>query len=221
MKELRLPIRRSARYYVFGEPGEHIRSLYLVLHGYGQLAGNFISGFSALDNGRNLIVAPEALSRFYLDGFSGNVGATWMTREDRLAEIDDQRNYLDALYRVCIHPLSPDVMVHVLGFSQGTATAARWVAATEYAVDNLVLWAGDFPPDVANLPRLQKMNVYYVYGNRDPFLSDERITHFQEQTRRNALHVNTLTFEGKHHLHDDTLLQLDRILAKAQTTGES
>ena len=36
-------------------------------------------------------MAPEGLSRFYLEGFSGKVGATWMTREDRLNDID---NYL-------------------------------------------------------------------------------------------------------------------------------
>ncbi len=216
MKELRLPIRRSARYYVLGEAHEDIRALWIVCHGYGQLAGKFLKSFATLDNGRNLIVAPEALSRFYLDGFSGDVGATWMTKEDRLAEIDDQRNYLDALYRVCTHRLSPETMVNVLGFSQGTATVSRWVAASEYPIDNLILWAGDFPPDVENLPKLQRANIYYVYGNRDPFLTDERIQHFQDMTRRNSLHVNTLTFGGKHHIHDETLQQLERVLAKAQ-----
>ena len=139
-----------------------------------------------------------------------------MTKEDRLAEIDDQRNYFDALYRVVTHPLAPDVMVNVLGFSQGTAAASRWVASTEYHVDNLILWAGDFPAEVQNLPKMQRMNVYYVYGKKDPFLSDERIAQFQEQTKRNALHVNTLTFDGKHQIHSETLTQLEKVLAKAQ-----
>jgi predicted esterase len=216
MRELRLPIRRSARYYTLGEPKENTRAIWIVCHGYGQLAGNFLNAFTILDNGRNLIVAPEALSRFYLDGFAGDVGATWMTKEDRLAEIDDQRNYFDALYRVVTHPLAPDVMVNVLGFSQGTAAASRWVASTEYHVDNLILWAGDFPAEVQNLPKMQRMNVYYVYGKKDPFLSDERIAQFQEQTKRNALHVNTLTFDGKHQIHSETLTQLEKVLAKAQ-----
>jgi predicted esterase len=217
MKELRLPIRRSARYYVLGEAREDIRALWLVCHGYGQLARNFLEAFRCLDNGRNLIIAPEALSRFYLDGFSGDVGATWMTKEDRLAEIEDQRNYLDALYRIATHKLAPDVLVNLLGFSQGTNTAARWVASTEYAVDNLLLWAGDFPADVEASARLQRMNLYYVYGNRDPFLSDESIQRISDMSRRNAFHVNTMTFEGKHQIHSETLLQLERVLAKAQT----
>ncbi len=212
---MRLPIRRSARYYVLGEPREDIRALWIVCHGYGQLAGNFLEAFHTLDNGRNLIVAPEALSRFYLDGFSGDVGAAWMTKEDRLAEIEDQRNYLDALYRICLHKLPTDVVINVLGFSQGTSTVARWVATTEYHVDNLVLWAGDFPADVESNPRLNRMNLYYVYGNRDPFLSDDSIQRIGEMSRRNAFHVNTLTFEGKHQIHSETLLQLDRVLAKA------
>jgi hypothetical protein len=47
-------------------------------------------------------VAPEGLSRFYFEGgFHGpgsKVGATWMTREDRLAKIEDYVGYLDALH---------------------------------------------------------------------------------------------------------------------------
>jgi predicted esterase len=215
MKELRLPIRRSARYCVLGEPSERIRSLWIVCHGYGQLASRFIRDFAVLDNGQNLVVAPEALSRFYLDGFYGEVGASWMTREDRLAEIEDQRNYLDALYRVCVHPLPQDTAVHVLGFSQGCATAARWAATTDYPVDNLVLWAGELPEDAQALPRMQRMNLYFVYGKSDPFLSDEALKRFEEQSRHNRLHVNTLTFEGKHQLHAETLLQLERILGRS------
>ncbi len=215
MKELRLPIRRSARYAVLGEAREEIRALWIVCHGYGQLASSFLEAFQSLDNGRNLIVAPEALSRFYLDGFSGEVGASWMTREDRLAEIDDQRNYLDALYRVCTHRLNPDVMVNVLGFSQGSSTVSRWVAATEYPVDNLILWAGELPSDVEASLKLQKLNMYFVYGTKDPFLSDQHIQRFAELSRRNSFHANTMNFEGKHQIHSETLMNLERLLAKA------
>ena len=59
MRELRLPIRRSARYYTLGEPKENTRAIWIVCHGYGQLAGNFLNAFTILDNGRNLIVAPK------------------------------------------------------------------------------------------------------------------------------------------------------------------
>ena len=215
MKEFRIPVRRSARYYTLGEPSDDIRAVWIVLHGYAQLGATFIKAFKELDNGRNLVVAPEALSRFYTDGFVGEVGATWMTKEDRLAEIEDQRNYLDALYRIVTHPLPEDVIVNVLGFSQGTATVCRWMTHTKYRVDNMLLWAGQFPPDLGDLTPLKKLNCYYVYGTRDPFLTDEGIEKMQQELQRSGLHFNTLTFDGKHHINSETLAQLDKVLAHA------
>lgn len=219
MKTFRLPIRRSARYYSLGEPGDHVRAVWICLHGYGQLAESFLQALQPLDTGRNLIVAPEALSRFYTDDAHREVGASWMTREDREAEIADQAHYLDALYRVVTHPVPPDALVHVLGFSQGAPAAARWAAATGYRVDNLILWAGDFPAELEQSEAFTRFNTYFVYGTRDPFLTDAHLQAMEERKRRGGWHLNTLSFEGKHHLHGDTLRQLDRVLAPAPQAG--
>jgi dienelactone hydrolase len=81
------------------------------------------------------VVAPEALSRFYVDrgepaaGTPARVGATWMTREDREAEIADYVRYLDrALDAAAGRPGAAAPALGVLGFSQGAATACRWAA---------------------------------------------------------------------------------------------
>ena len=102
-----------------------------------------------------MIVAPEALNRFYLSreggraGASARVGATWMTREDRLAEIDDYVRYLDDLHReITEGQQRKNVRVTALGFSQGTATAARWLVHGTARIDRLVLWAGLLPPEI-------------------------------------------------------------------------
>src|ERR671913_1620 len=91
-----LVVPRTARYYTLGPTHGFPRELWIVCHGYGQLASRFVSQFAALDDGTRLIVAPEALSRFYLDPIpkrrneaSPRVGASWMTREDRESEIAD------------------------------------------------------------------------------------------------------------------------------------
>ena len=96
MREHSIKVRRSARYYTLGPDDERaVRDVWFVLHGYGQLAAQFIGIFEALNDGTRLIVAPEALNRFYVAGVETapaaerGVGATWMTREDRLNEIDD------------------------------------------------------------------------------------------------------------------------------------
>src|SRR2546425_9676771 len=74
-----------------------------VCHGSGQLAARSLRHFEPLADGTRLVVAPEALSRFYLEDTTvpakeRKVGATWMTRENRLSEIDDYVRYLDALH---------------------------------------------------------------------------------------------------------------------------
>jgi hypothetical protein len=95
---------RTARYATLGRLDESVREVWIVCHGYAQLAGRFIERFRCIAAPHRLIVAPEALSRFYTErgsGFHGpasQIGATWMTSEDREAEIQDYVAYLDALH---------------------------------------------------------------------------------------------------------------------------
>ncbi len=103
MRERHIRVARTARYYTLGSPGTHLRELWLVCHGYRQLAGRFLPRFADLDDGTRLIVAPEGLSRFYLHDPAGGhgkevpIGATWMTREDRENEITDYVGFLDGV----------------------------------------------------------------------------------------------------------------------------
>ena len=141
MDEHRLTAPRTARYFTLGSDAAALGEVWFVLHGYGQLAARFLTGFAPIDDGTRLVVAPEALSRFYVDHANRKVGASWMTREDRLAEIDDYVRYLDAVRAEVLRDGTPrQSSVHVLGFSQGAAAAARWTASGAGPVDRLVLW---------------------------------------------------------------------------------
>ena len=55
----------------------------------------FIKKFEQLKRPEILFVAPEGLHRFYLKGNAGRVGSSWMTKEDRLNDIDDYNRMLD------------------------------------------------------------------------------------------------------------------------------
>src|SRR5258705_5071915 len=147
MQEFHLTVGRTARYYTLGEPGPDVRQVWVVCHGYGQLAGRFVRHFEPIADASRLIVAPEALSRFYLDsGMHERVGATWMTREDRLADIEDYVRYLDALHAAVFRQLDrASVQLVVLGFSQGVATASPWVAPG-MRPERLVAWGGVLQP---------------------------------------------------------------------------
>ena len=145
MQEHTLTTPRTARYFTLGVP-ERANDLWFVCHGYGQLAARFLERFRPIETGQRCIVAPEGLSRFYLSESPSErrVGASWMTREDRLHEIDDYVRYLDAVYGA-LQPRAAKVTV--LGFSQGTATACRWAALGSARIDRLILWGGEVPPD--------------------------------------------------------------------------
>jgi dienelactone hydrolase len=142
-------VQRTARFATLGDMHERIRQVWFVCHGYSQLVKEFIRYFSVLDDGTRLVVAPEALSRFYLESTDGKVGASWMTKEDRLEEVNDYVRYLDALYEHISTQVDLNgTTVHVFGFSQGVATASRWISRGTVRADQLVLWAGALPPEL-------------------------------------------------------------------------
>ena len=117
--------------------------------------------FEDIGSAMRLIVAPEALLRYYLStaptfhSASSKVGATWMTREDRESDIADYVDYLDTLYAEIFSRIRrEDVSVTVLGFSQGGTTAYRWLTRGRAHADRLVMWGSQLPPE-ADLPTQQ------------------------------------------------------------------
>lgn len=208
-----LTIPRTARYEQLGELAATTRQLWLVAHGYGQLVEYFSRHFQALhaaDPVGTVIVAPEALSRFYLSGTSGRVGASWMTTADRLTEIADQAAYLDTLLAHLLAACPSNVRVTVLGFSQGTATVSRWLAARAdgWRPHQLVLWAGDFPADIATEAAqrlLRGLPVVLASGEQDEYVTPEKLAAQAETLRRHGALVTTHSFEGKHTLYPPLL----------------
>lgn len=204
---------RTARYARLGDSAS-AQEVWIVLHGYGQLAEYFIRPFRVLDDGQRLIVAPEALSRFYLDAMSEHdrVGASWMTKADRLREIDDYVCYLDALYEQLVADgLADDAPVHVLGFSQGTATACRWAALGTARADRLTLWAGGVPPDLdldAHRALFRRLDLTIVVGTDDEYISDERLVKETARLDAHDIPYRTIRFDGTHRIESDVLADL-------------
>ena len=215
MTEHKLLVPRTARYYSLGTPSEAIKDLWIVCHGYGQLGRYFLRHFSGLDDGKTLVVAPEALSHFYLDGFSGRVGASWMTKEDRLAEIQDQETYLDLLLEEQLSQLPQEVRITVLGFSQGGATVSRWLTTGQATVHRLILWAASFPEDIdftTGKAAFQNLPVAVVYGSQDEFISPEKLAQKKQLMAQLGISPQVFTFEGGHTIHPETLATVNKQL---------
>lgn len=210
--QVNVSFQHNARYFIEGnqKTPEHI---WFVLHGYGQLAEFFIRKFHPLANEKDcLIVAPEGLSRFYLEGFSGRIGATWMTKEDRLSDIENYICYLNQVYVQVTKNLSiENVKITVLGFSQGAATATRWALDNKIKFDELILWAGVFPDDmdfVLGNQLLSNKAVKFVFGTRDPFVTEERIKKFKYFLSKTSITPEILSFDGEHEIDSNTLFKL-------------
>jgi predicted esterase len=214
MREHHLPVGRTARFFTLGDSQRAPLEVWFVLHGYGQLAARFLQHFEVLDDGRRLIVAPEALSRFYLDSPATThthspVGASWMTREDRLSEIDDYIEFLDALadqVRRDVGGRLPRVVT--LGFSQGVATACRWMVRGQTRTNRLVLWGGPLPHDLdldAHAAALRTMDLVLVCGDEDALVAPAAIAEQNERLARSSIPVRTVSFAGGHRMDADVL----------------
>lgn len=209
--EHRINFAFNARYEMIGVPSDQIEELWFVCHGHGQLAKYFIRKFECINDGKTLIVAPEGLYRYYLQGFTGRVGATWMTKEDRISDINNYLTYLSAVFNEIKSQLPNSVKTTLLGFSQGAATISRFATQTEVDFEKLILWAGIFPPDLPKIESTKKLSdkkTYFVVGNNDQYASTEVFAEQEKLAEQIKVTPERISFEGEHELYEKVILQI-------------
>lgn len=203
-----LEVVKTGRYFVAGsatEPDEVV----IVLHGYGMLPEYFLRKFEPLVHASRIFIAPEALSRFYVQGSSGRVGASWMTKEDRLMDISDNNRYLQQI--VELPAVRRAKRLILLGFSQGAATAARFYCTTSHRFDAFIVWAGVFPPDVdleVGAHRLKETNLHLVLGTNDEYMQVDQLRMAGEVFAAHGVQAEQHFFDGKHEIHLPLLAEI-------------
>jgi len=218
--EHHLKVERTARYYTLGDESNKTKELWIVLHGYRNLARNFIEWFTPIA-GNAFIVAPEALSRFYTKGSGGPesvspVGASWMTREDRLTEIQDHIAYFDRLYDT-VAEARPEKLI-LLGFSQGCPAVMRWVANGMIEPDHVLIWSGDVPRDLdfdAYKAKSGTIKTSMVYGDDDPILEAAIYKEGEMLLRTHSIPFDTIPFSGGHDIKTDALSNVRKKILSA------
>lgn len=224
MKERHIRVTRTARYLTVGSTGPDTAQVWFCCHGYRQLASRFLRRFRILDDGSRHLVAPEGLSRFYVDPAPGphgpehRVGASWMTREDRQNEIDDYIRYLDELAERVV-PESPNAHLVVLGFSQGVHTVSRWVTHGAVRPSRLVLWGAYFPADLdmdAAARALEGVTLTLVRGHEDNTVSDELEARAVARLEEVGIAYEVDTHPGGHDIDGAVL---ERIAAREGATA--
>lgn len=211
MEEHLITTSYTARYYTLGQMNKDPQQeVWMVLHGYGQLAQYFIQKFESLLQDDVWVVAPEGLSLFYLQATEGRVGASWMTREFREHTIENYLAYLQNLYQSLA--LQNKRLV-LFSFSQGGATLLRWVVKHQPAFCKMIVWAGGFPADVdpvASRKVFSGKNLFYVYGSQDQYITAERVAEQELLFERFGFHPQIVRFEGGHSVDPLVLRQLQQ-----------
>ena len=188
---------------------EKTKNVWMVFHGMGYLSRYFIRYFSEINPDENYIIAPQAPSKYYQDWTFKRVGASWLTKENTIAETENILRYVDAVYAQEFKKGVPNLIV--LGYSQGVSIAARWVAKRKIQCNMLILHSGGIPnelkPEEFDFLDPQT-KVIYLYGNQDEYITEARKT--EGQLKGSKLFKDRLeirVFDGIHEVDRKFILE--------------
>ena len=212
MRELNVPVTTHGRVLV--DEGDAASPLRLLVgcHGYAQNADEMMTMLSRIPAGHEWTrVSIQALHRFYR-GRSEITVASWMTRQDREQQIDDNVAYLDAVIAKIAGTRTVDRLV-ICGFSQGVAMAFRAAIRGATRADAVLALGGDVPPELladagAIFPR-----VLLARGARDEWYGAAKLQGDEAALRALGSAVDTLTFDGAHEWHADFAIRAAALLA--------
>jgi predicted esterase len=134
-----------------------------------------------------------------------------MTREDRLAEIDDYLAYLDAVHHWILDRIDRDaVTLNVLGFSQGMSTVVRWAVRTSARIDHVVLWSGSWPPEIdpsADLFAGARLSL--VAGTRDRSVPSASVNGLAARLAAAGMNAKIAMFDGGHDIDAEVVRRIE------------
>ena len=202
---------KTARYTAYGELSSKTKYFWFVLHGSNMLSEQMLYKFKHFDPETHFVIAPEGLSRFYVNGFGGEVVASWMTKRDRLEEIHDFSVYCSTLYDTYVQKLPECCKTIIMGFSQGGVTAMRWLHHLDVTVDFLIPYACWIPEDIDYLTAKTDWNKIckiYTYGAEDQFLNEKKIIEIQEICKAGNLDFHNEIYAGDHRVDKKQLKKI-------------
>lgn len=176
---------------------EHSRATLVGFHGYKENAAIQLEVLRRIAGDRSLgLVSIQGLHRFY--SRSGEVVASWMTKEDREHAITDNVDYVGKVLSAIADDLGITRPLLYIGFSQGVAMAYRTAALVQRPSDGLIALAGDLPPDVAplaaSLPR-----VLIGRGTEEAWYTADKAAKDLEVLRGAGVTAAEHVFDGGHH----------------------
>ncbi len=198
-------------YSVLNKFTKNTKTVWLACHGIGYLSRYFLRNFNHLNPEENYVIAPQAPSKYYLNGKYRHVGASWLTREETKTETENILNYLDKVYKIENLQNAPRLII--LGYSQGVSVATRWVAKRKISCEQLIMHSGKVPSELKreDFAFLKETGFIFIYGNKDEYLNTDTIK-TEKQHLRDLFPENLQikSFEGGHEVNTSIITEFTR-----------
>jgi len=196
--EKEISYKSTNSYSTLNTLSEKTKNVWFVCHGMSYLSRYFLKYFKELNPDENYIIAPQAQSKYYIQPAFKHVGASWLTKENTIAETENVMRYFDAVLEA--EQIPRDINLIIGGYSQGVSVILRYVAKRKLKCHKLVLMSGGIPKELkAEDFEFLNSGVKHIFGTNDEYLNDERLTY--ETNRAGELFGNTvdiIRFKGKH-----------------------
>ena len=186
------------------------KNVWFVCHGIGYLSKYFIKYFDELNSEENYIIAPQAQNKYYLGSKYKHVGASWLTKENTVKEIENVMHYFDAVLET--ENLPSNINLIVLGYSQGVSVVARYVAKRKLKCHQLVFLSGRIPDELKKEDFYflrDQTKVSFTYGAQDEYLNEELLDkekkHFDNLFGDKGI---VTSFKGKHEVKKEVIANL-------------
>ncbi|MHA6280341.1 alpha/beta hydrolase [Salinimicrobium sp. CAU 1759] len=209
MDEKQVSYRSSNTYSTLNELTNKTENVWVVFHGIGYLSRYFLKYFRHLNQEKNYIIAPQAPSKYYLNGKYEHVGASWATRENTEQEIQNVLSYLDEIYEH--EDLKNAKNLILFGYSQGVSIVTRWIARRQINCSKLILNSGRLPKELKpdDLAFLEGTEIYFVFGTEDPFVNEEFLESEEKRIRQLfPKNLKFIPFDGGHEINKEVINNL-------------
>jgi len=199
------------RYLLEIPPEPEGRPLVVGFHGYGENAEKSLDELRRLPGAsRWVLCAVQALHPFY--NRTGDVIASWMTRQLRERAVVDNIRYASSVVTEIKRELPISERLVYLGFSQGAAMAYRAAAGSGHACQGVIVLGGDVPPELADRKLDGFPPVLLGRGASEEWYDAAKMEHDVDLLRGKGVDVRPCVFQGGHEWTDEFRAAAGRFL---------
>ena len=209
MDEKQVSYRATNTYSTLNQLTDKTENVWVVFHGIDYLSRYFLKYFRHLNQEKNYIIAPQAPSKYYLNGKYEHVGASWATRENTEQEVENALAYLDELYEK--EGLKNVKNLILFGYSQGVSIVTRWIARRQIHCSKLILNSGRLPKELKpeDFAFLGGTEISFIYGTEDPFVNKEFLESEEKRIRELfPKNLKFIPFDGGHEVNQQVIIKV-------------